>query len=115
MEERGWPWFILSAKHGLLPPDHKIDPYDETLCTMLEPDRKKWAERVLSDLRPRLGDVRSIVIFADPEYSEHLSHRLRELGLQVYCRERDWVVKNCDSDLQNDGITRCGMPDERRR
>ena len=102
MEERGWPWFILSAKHGLLRPDRKIDWYDETLCTMSEPDRKKWAEGVLSALRPLLGDVRSIVIFADPKYSEHLAHRLREFGRRVYCRERDWVVKNCDSDLQND-------------
>lgn len=102
VEERGWPWFILSAKHGLLPPDRKIDRYDETLCTMPEEDRKKWAEGVLDDLRPRLGDVRSIVIFADPKYSEHLAPRLLDLGLQVYCRERDWVVRNCNSDLQID-------------
>ncbi len=34
VERKGQPWFILSAKHGLLHPDQPVAPYDLTLNTM---------------------------------------------------------------------------------
>jgi hypothetical protein len=37
------PWFILSAKYGLVPPDRILAPYEQTLNTMRKSDRQKWA------------------------------------------------------------------------
>jgi hypothetical protein len=33
-EATGCPWFILSAKHGLLSPDRVVAPYEKTLTTL---------------------------------------------------------------------------------
>lgn len=92
VEERGWRWFILSAKHGLLDPERRISPYDETLCTNAE--RRKWTDRVFRALRPQLVGVRSVVIFADCQYSQYLATDLRKCGVKVCCLARDWVVVN---------------------
>jgi len=50
-------WFILSAKHGLVPPDEVIEPYDEALTDKGRAERRAWAERVLAQLRERLGEL----------------------------------------------------------
>lgn len=92
VEERGWRWFILSARHGLLHPERAISPYDETLGAMSEPDRRKWAEAVLDALRRRLVRPQSVIIFADCVYSAYLVPALRNLGISVCDLERDWLV-----------------------
>ena len=61
--ESGEPWFILSAKYGLVHPDKVIEPYDVTLNTMPVADRREWARSVLGDLefvRGRYGNRRSL-------------------------------------------------------
>ena len=63
IEALGCPWYILSAKHGLLDPASTIDPYDETLKTMSADRRRTWARGVIEDLAPRLEDVDSLTIF----------------------------------------------------
>ena len=40
------PWFILSAEHGLVPPDLILAPYERTLNAMSALERKAWATRV---------------------------------------------------------------------
>lgn len=45
-ERFGSRWFILSAKHGLLPPEVVIQPYDMTLQAMGAGERIKWGARV---------------------------------------------------------------------
>lgn len=74
MESQGWPWFILSAKHGLLDPERMTEPYDKTLNTMGAVERREWAETVMDALHPRLAGVRSVVIFAG-EVTDNTSSR----------------------------------------
>ena len=42
--------FILSAKHGVLRLEDKIEPYEQTLSTMGVAKRKAWANDVLGRL-----------------------------------------------------------------
>ena len=34
VDAKGWPWFILSAKYGIVAPEQVIEPYEKTLNTM---------------------------------------------------------------------------------
>jgi hypothetical protein len=49
VESAGGPWFILSAKYGLVDPGQVIEPYEMTLNRMGRRERQAWAERVLHD------------------------------------------------------------------
>lgn len=83
VERTGQPWFILSAKHGLLHPDTVIDPYDKTLRTMPIDQRRAWAQRVLPDIENSIGGVESVVLLTSRRYREFLESALRERGLAV--------------------------------
>ena len=71
------PWFILSAKHGLVHPDAEIAPYDETLNNMPVAARRGWAKRVNSQLAETLPNVDEVVIFAGRRYREFIERQLR--------------------------------------
>ncbi len=83
MESQGWPWFILSAKHGLLDPERMTEPYDKTLNTMSAAERREWAETVMDALHPRLARVRVVVIFAGEVYRKYLEPELRRRGIEI--------------------------------
>ena len=80
---QGQPWFILSAKHGLIHPDEVISEYDLTLKTMKKADRRKWAKVVSSQLRPHLVGINDIVFLAGERYREFLKPELIDKGLSV--------------------------------
>lgn len=82
VEAQGWPWFILSAQHGLLHPDKKIAPYEKTLNNMLKAERQAWADDVMEALERHLGAVRTIVFFAGQRYREFLAPKLQKRGIQ---------------------------------
>ena len=82
-ESTASPWFILSAKYGLLDPDQTIGPYEQTLNKMPVADRKAWADRVRDQLDRYLQDVRQVVFLAGARYREFLADRLRQRGIQV--------------------------------
>lgn len=50
----GKPWFILSAKHGLLTPDELVEPYDMKLTDMDALGRAWWGLRVARELELKL-------------------------------------------------------------
>ena len=79
----GQPWFVLSAKHGLVHPDRVISPYDLTLNSIPVAGRRHWASTVLTQLEPHLDGVESIVILAGQRYREFLESSLRSRGLAV--------------------------------
>lgn len=83
IEAQRAPWFILSAGHGLLPPDSVIEPYERTLNAMHVAERREWASRVLQDLLPQLNGTRRVVFFAGERYREFLVDALRTLGVHV--------------------------------
>ena len=84
IEALGCPWYILSAKHGLLDPDAMIDPYDETLNALSTDRRRTWAHGVIEDLDPRLSGVGAVTVFAGLAYREFLETDLRGRGLELH-------------------------------
>ena len=82
-DRTGRPWFVLSAKYGLVDPDEIIAPYDLTLNTMLVADRRRWASRVLTQLEPHLNGIGSVMILAGRRYREFLEPSLQSRGLFV--------------------------------
>ena len=77
------PWYILSAKHGLLDPDTWIEPYDLALKTFSPSERRAWSQRVFDDLVARVPVLggKVIEVHAGKLYVEHgLGKRLSEAG-----------------------------------
>lgn len=70
--------FILSAKHGLLNLDDKIEIYNKTLNSMADEERKNWAEEVLAKLRQETDFQNDEFIFlAGEKYREHIVPHLK--------------------------------------
>jgi hypothetical protein len=50
VETTGLPWYVLSAKYGLLAPDEVVQPYDVFLKDMSSAYRRAWGEWVVQQL-----------------------------------------------------------------
>ena len=72
VEATGCPWFILSAKHGLLAPNQIIAPYDQTLNGKPPEVRRAWAEKVKGQMDKNIPDAEIIMILAGKYYYEYL-------------------------------------------
>ena len=86
VEESGYRWFVLSAKHGLVEPDTVLEPYERTLTDATAEQRRAWSERVLEQLRAHLGDLsgRVVEIHAGRSYSAWgLADGLEAAGVHV--------------------------------
>ena len=83
VESRGQPWYILSAKYGLVAPEQLIEPYDLTLKQMPVAERRRWAERVMSQLQPHLDGVAEVVFLAGQPYQEFLNPQIGRQGITV--------------------------------
>jgi cytoplasmic iron level regulating protein YaaA (DUF328/UPF0246 family) len=83
VESLSQPWHILSAKYGLVHPEQVIDPYDLTLKTMGVADRRRWAERVMSQLQQHLDGVGEVVFLAGMDYRKFLEPQLVAQGIKV--------------------------------
>jgi hypothetical protein len=77
IEATGCPWFILSAKYGLVAPDEMLAPYEQTLITMSVMERRKWASRVQAQMDEKMPPSERIVIFAGQRYREFLTDYLK--------------------------------------
>lgn len=84
VEAMGCPWYILSAKYGLVEPNSTIDPYNQTLKTMPVNGRRAWASGVIEHLAPRLAGVNSMAFLAGRAYREFLEPELRGRGLTIF-------------------------------
>ncbi len=62
-EEAGLPWYVLSARHGLLRPDQVIEPYDAYLPDEPPGVRAAWGRRVVAQLAERHA-LRDLVLEA---------------------------------------------------
>lgn len=72
VERLGVPWFILSAKHGLLRPEERIDPYDLTLNEMRVTERRSWSRNVIRQMEGSLLPVERVIVLAGQRYREFL-------------------------------------------
>ena len=82
-DRTGRPWFVLSAKYGLVHPDEVIAPYELTLNAMPVAHRRRWASAVLIQLEPHLNGIGTVVFLAGQRYREFLEPSLRSRGLSV--------------------------------
>lgn len=65
--------YILSAKYGLLHPDDVIEPYEKTLGSFSEAQRKAWARRAFEQFVNAGGDPNEQAMFLCGEkYRKHL-------------------------------------------
>jgi hypothetical protein len=77
------PWFILSAKYELVPPERILAPYKCTLNAMSAPKRQAWAERVKAQMETSLPVADRIVVLAGLRYREFLMDYLRQRARTV--------------------------------
>ena len=84
-EMLGLPWFILSAKHGLVRPGDVLAPYDIRLSDLPAAERRAWGERVFVQLQagvaPLLG--RAFEFHAGAHYVEAVRPHLERIGASV--------------------------------
>jgi hypothetical protein len=73
-DQRGLPWFVLSAEHGLLCPDDLVAPYDVELKAQPVSYRRAWGGWVIERLRRELGDLMGVrlEVHAGDAYAEAL-------------------------------------------
>lgn len=71
--------YILSAKHGLLPLDEMIAPYNVTLNNMSAQEVKNWSLRVLKDLYEL--DIMQIDFYAGEKYRKYLIPKIESKGI----------------------------------
>jgi hypothetical protein len=83
VEATGCAWYILSAKHGLVTPDQKLAPYEQTLNTMSMAERRAWASRVQAQLEQQNLTASRIVILAGQRYREFLLDLLKQRCARV--------------------------------
>ena len=73
--------YIISAKYHLVPLRTKIEPYNKTLKEMPAPDREKWAEVVLDQLKKKGYDLQKdkFVILAGNAYRQYLEPHMKNV------------------------------------
>ena len=111
-EMHGCPWYILSAKHGLLAPDTWIEPYDLALATLSASKRREWSQGVLNEIAAKVPSLRgkAIEVHAGKLYVEYgLEKGLCEAGAVVrrplarvvgQGRQHVWYREHMDSCSQ---------------
>jgi hypothetical protein len=70
--------FVLSAKHGLLPLEKEIEPYEQTLNNMRTSEIKHWANGVLEQINEICSiDETEFIFLAGEKYRKYLLPHLK--------------------------------------
>ena len=79
---QGLPWYIVSAKFGLLAPGDVIGPYDVYLADQSPAYRKTWGEFVVAQLEQKHPDLqgRTVEVHAGAAYADPLRAPLAARG-----------------------------------
>lgn len=77
--------FILSAKYGLLKPEEKISPYNSTLKSKSENEKKLWSVNILNSLRKEGVDFEKdeIIILAGIEYRKYIISKFKNYKIPL--------------------------------
>jgi hypothetical protein len=75
-------WFILSAKHWLLPPDQVIAPYDEALADKSLEEKAIWAKKVFEQIEALAEPNARLIFLAGATYREPLEELLSGKGYE---------------------------------
>ena len=74
--------YVLSAKHGLLDLEQIIAPYEMTLITMSEEEKKAWSRKVLDSLQKKADlDSDMFVFLAGVNYRKYLIPELKHFEI----------------------------------
>lgn len=82
VEQRRLPWFVLSARHGVLEPGENVAPYDFTMADMSRADRERWARRACTELALLVKPC-AVLMLAGVAYREELAPMLEARGFVV--------------------------------
>lgn len=85
-ERSGLPWYILSAKYGLLDPNARIAWYDLSLGDLPAAERRVWSRRVVDSLLEKYPamDGKVIEVHAGKDYVDFgLEDGLKQAGAVV--------------------------------
>jgi hypothetical protein len=82
-EKEGNIWYIISAKHGLIDPEKKIEPYDLSLQSLSEIEKEKWALKVVNSIIKNLDANDKIIFLGDDFYFNYLYEKLQLAGFNV--------------------------------
>ena len=76
--------FILSAEHGLLSLDEKIDPYDTTLNKMSTIKVREWADCVIKQIEEKctIGET-TFIFLAGERYRKYLLPHLTNVQIPL--------------------------------
>lgn len=76
--------YILSAKYGLLDLDQIIAPYEMTLNSLTEGDKKAWSRNVIDSLKKK-ADLKAdmFVILAGINYRKYLTPELKHFQVPL--------------------------------
>lgn len=84
-EAAGVPWFVLSAKFGLLSPDEVVAPYDVYLADRSARYRAAWGSWVVAQLAERHDLAGAVVeVHAGRAYTEPLMAPLAAAGATLF-------------------------------
>ena len=86
-ERSGYPWFILSAKYGLLAPETEISPYDMAMSDLSASECRAWSQCVLNELRKEFSSLQGTVI------DIHAGKRYIEYGLEKGLSDAGAIVR----------------------
>ncbi len=76
--------YILSAEHGVLELDNEIEPYEKTLNSMRTAAKRKWAEKVLQQLREKAElDKDEFIFLAGNNYRSFLIHYIKHYSVPM--------------------------------
>lgn len=74
--------YILSAKHGLVELTDMLDPYEETLYTKSESERREWSDKVKKQIHKKNIQGR-FFFFTGFKYHEFFDGEKPLLGLSI--------------------------------
>jgi len=76
-------YFIVSAKHGLLVPSQKIEPYELNLGSFNNEQRVAWARDVLNQMLSTFKEANHVILLADDEYAAPLKDAFQQKNISV--------------------------------
>lgn len=91
-EGSGHPWFVLSARHGLVEPTTVLEPYDLKLADLTPGERSAWADRVTRALFLRgFGGWGVFEVHAGDSYARPLKNALAPIALDFIEPLASWA------------------------
>jgi hypothetical protein len=84
-EASGLPWMILSAKHELVYPERRLEPYNLALGDLPAQKRREWGERVVTALQERFAPLKGKVfeVHAGAPYRDAIADPLTRAGASI--------------------------------